>query len=133
MFFLFLRYLNLSTDFFVVWPKANFNSFDVIYEETITIWTLCNIALSNCNQTIKCGQWREYNMRIFSFKNLGEQEAGRLVSDLFCFKKALHRVKLSGQHLSFIVLVVLDLGIQWKTIWIFRLLIQRYAKSWFLK
>ena len=39
---------------------------------------------------------------IFFFKNNAENEAGRLVPDLFLFfKKALYEVKASGLQLSF--------------------------------
>ena len=40
---------------------------------------------------------------IFFFKKDAENEAGRLVSDFFCFflKKALFEVKVSGLELSF--------------------------------
>ena len=37
---------------------------------------------------------------IFFFKNHAENKAGRLVSDLFLFFKALYDVKVSGLHLS---------------------------------
>ena len=38
---------------------------------------------------------------IFFFKNHAENEAGKLVPDLFIFKKASYKVKASGQHLCF--------------------------------
>ena len=39
---------------------------------------------------------------MFFFRNHAENEAGKLVPDLFLFfKKALDEVKTSGQHLSF--------------------------------
>ena len=44
-------------------------------------------------------------MKIFFFKNHTENKAGRVVSDFFCFKKAFHEVKASGQHLSFEFLI----------------------------
>ena len=47
-----------------------------------------------------------------------ENQAGRLVPALFLFfKKALYRIKTIGQHLSFNVLVDLDLDIQEKQIY----------------
>ena len=52
---------------------------------------------------MKLGQLIKYNVRnIFLKKSHAENETGRLVPDLFSFfKKALHKVKISGQHLSF--------------------------------
>ena len=49
---------------------------------------------------MKYGQKTEYSYRKFFFKNHAENEAGRLVSDLFVFKKALDEVKASGLQLS---------------------------------
>ena len=53
---------------------------------------------------MKFGQLREYNMRNVFFKNHAENEAGRLLPDLFFFffffKKALYEVKASGLKLS---------------------------------
>ena len=46
---------------------------------------LPNISQSKCNQTTKFGQLKEYNKGIFFFKNYAENEAGRLVPDLFLF------------------------------------------------
>ena len=41
---------------------------------------------------MKCGQLIEYNKRnIFLVKNYAENEAGKLVPDLFIFKKSLIR------------------------------------------
>ena len=46
--------------------------------------------------------------QIFFFKNHAENEAGRLVPDLFLsFEKALYKVKESGEHIS--------LNIFWQT------------------
>ena len=51
---------------------------------------------------MKIGQLIEYNKRYFFFKNHAENEAGRLVPDLFLFlKKPLYEVKASGMQLSF--------------------------------
>ena len=48
---------------------------------------------------------------IFLLKNHVQNEAGRLVSDLFLlFKKALFKVKASGQHLNFNILGSHQLG-----------------------
>ena len=42
--------------------------------------------------------------KIFIFKNHVGNDVGRLVLDLFLFfEKALHKVKISGQRLSFII------------------------------
>ena len=47
----------------------------------------------------------EGNVRNISFKNYAENEAGRLVPDLFLFfKNALFKVKTSGHDLSFNIL-----------------------------
>ena len=51
---------------------------------------------------MKFGQLVKYNVRKFFFKNQAENEAGRIVHDLFLsFKKALYEVKAIGQNLSF--------------------------------
>ena len=52
---------------------------------------------------MELGQLREYNMKtFFLFKYFAKNEARKLVPDHFLFfKKALHEVKASGQHLSF--------------------------------
>ena len=52
---------------------------------------------------MKFGQLIEYNKRnIFFFKNHAENEAGRLVSDLFkFFKETLCQVKAGGLQVSF--------------------------------
>ena len=52
---------------------------------------------------MKFGQLIEYDKRtIFFFKNHAENEAGRLVPELFIFlKKALYEVKTSAVQLSF--------------------------------
>ena len=50
---------------------------------------------------MKFGQLIEYVRNIF-FKNPAENEAARLVPDLFLFfKKALYKVKAGGQNFSF--------------------------------
>ena len=42
---------------------------------------------------------------MFYFKNHAENEAGRLVPDLFLiFEKALYEVKVSGLHLGFTII-----------------------------
>ena len=51
---------------------------------------------------MKFGQVIEYNRMQFFFKNHAENEARRLVSDLFLFfKKALYEAIASGLQLSF--------------------------------
>ena len=51
---------------------------------------------------MKFGQLMEYENRNIFFKSHAENEAGRLVPDLFLFfKKAFYEVKSSGLQLSF--------------------------------
>ena len=51
---------------------------------------------------MKFGKSIEYNKRTFFFKNHAQNEAERLVPDLFLlFKKALFEVKANGPQLSF--------------------------------
>ena len=70
--------------------------------QLITINIFPDITKSKDNQTMKFGQLVKYNVRKFFFKNQAENEAGRLVHDLFLsFKKALYEVKAIGQNLSF--------------------------------
>ena len=45
---------------------------------------------------MKFGQLKEYTRYIFFFENYAENEAGRLVPDVFVFKKTLFEVKASG-------------------------------------
>ena len=52
---------------------------------TITIHMLPNISRHKGRQAMKFGQLREYNMRNVFFKNHAENEAGRLLPDLFFF------------------------------------------------
>ena len=51
--------------------------------ETIAIRILPNISQSKSNQTMKFCQLIEHNKRIIFFINYAENEAGRLVPDLF--------------------------------------------------
>ena len=69
---------------------------------TITIHILPNISRSKDNQMMKLGQLIEYN-KIFFFKNRVENEAGKLVPNLF-LKKALYEVKANGLQLDFDIL-----------------------------
>ena len=55
--------------------------------QTIAIHILPNISQSKGNQTMKFGQSIEYNKRNIFFKNYAENEAGRLVPDLFLFSE----------------------------------------------
>ena len=56
--------------------------------QTIAIHILPNISQSKGNQTMKFGQLTEHNKRnIFSSKSYAENEARRLVPDLFLFFK----------------------------------------------
>ena len=60
----------------------------------IRINILLNISRSKWNQTMTFGQFIEYIMRIIFFKNHTENEAGRLVPDIFLyFKKDLCEIK----------------------------------------
>ena len=56
--------------------------------QTIALHILSNISPRKGNQTMKFGQLIEHN-KIFFFKNYTENEAGRLVSDLFLFFEKL--------------------------------------------
>ena len=55
--------------------------------QTIAIHMLSNISQSKGNQTMEFGQLIEYNKRILFFKIYAENEAGRLVLNLFLFFK----------------------------------------------
>ena len=55
--------------------------------QTIAIHLLPNISQSKDNQTMKFGQLIEYNQINTYLKNYAENEAGRLVPDLFLFFK----------------------------------------------
>ena len=59
--------------------------------QTVVIHILPDISQSKDNQTAKFGQLIEYISReIFFFKNYAENEAKRLVPDLFLFLKKLN-------------------------------------------
>ena len=65
-------------------------------------YTLLNISQNKGNQTMKFGQLIEYNNRNTFLKTHAQNEAGRVVLDLFLFfRKALYEVKASGLQLSF--------------------------------
>ena len=55
--------------------------------QTIVIRILPNISQNKGNKTMKSGQLIEYNKIILFFKNCAENEAGRLVPELFLFFK----------------------------------------------
>ena len=62
--------------------------------QTIAIRTYANISQCKGNQTMKFSQSIEYDKtQIFSFKNYAENEARRLVPDLFLFLKKLNESK----------------------------------------
>ena len=64
--------------------------------QTTTIKILPNISKSKGNQKMKFGQLIEYSVRNIFLQNHAENEAGRLVPDLFLFfKKALYEVETS--------------------------------------
>ena len=53
-------------------------------KQTIAINILSSISGSKSNQAVKLGQLIQYNKRnVFLFKSYAENEAGRLVPDLF--------------------------------------------------
>ena len=54
-------------------------------QQTIAIHILPNISQSKVIQTMKFGQVIEYNKRTISFNDRAENEARRLVPDLFFF------------------------------------------------
>ena len=57
-------------------------------KQTIAINILSSILGSKSNQAVKLGQLIQYNKRnVFFFKIYAENEAGRLVPDLFLFFK----------------------------------------------
>ena len=57
-------------------------------KQTIAINILSSISGSKSNQAVKLGQLIQYNKRnVFFFKSYAENEAGRLVPDLFLFFK----------------------------------------------
>ena len=57
-------------------------------KQTIAINILSSISESKSNQAVKLGQLIQYNKRnVFFFKSYAENEAGRLVPDLFLFFK----------------------------------------------
>ena len=55
--------------------------------QTITIDILSNNSQSKSNQTMKFGQLVEHNNLNIFFRNYAENEAGRLLADLFLFFK----------------------------------------------
>ena len=71
-------------------------------QQIITIHILPNISRGKINQAKNYGQLIEYNVRNIFFKKHAENEAGKLVPDLFLFfEKVLYKVKTSDQHLKF--------------------------------
>ena len=63
---------------------------------------MASISRSKSNQTLKFGHVIEYNNINIFFENHAENEAGRLVPELFLFfKKALCEVKANGLQLNF--------------------------------
>ena len=91
---------------------VNFKNYDVTaWLKTITIHILRNISRSKGNQTMKFNHLVDYNKKNFFFKNRAENEAVRLVPDLFLLcKKALREVKASGLQLSFNIFLVFNLA-----------------------
>ena len=65
-----------------------------ILQQTVTINKLPGISRSKGNKVMKVGQLIKYSVRNIFFKNHAENEAAKLVLDLFLFfKKALYEVK----------------------------------------
>ena len=63
--------------------------------QTVTMHILPNTPRSKGNQTMRLGQLIEYNKRNIFLQKYSENEALRLVSDLFlCSKKALYKAKV---------------------------------------
>ena len=66
---------------------------------------LPNVSRSKRNHTIKFGQLIEYNKRNIFLRNHTENEAWRLVAELFLFfKKALYEVNACGQQRSLVTI-----------------------------
>ena len=61
--------------------------------QVISIHILSNISRGKDNQAIKFGQLIEYNVGKIFFKNHAEDEARKLVPDLFTFKMLYIREK----------------------------------------
>ena len=57
--------------------------------QIITTHMLPHITISKGNQTMKFGQLIEYNVRNIFLKSHAENEAGRLVPEIFWFLKKL--------------------------------------------
>ena len=61
---------------------------NLVHKQLQYTYCLPDISQSKGDQTMKCGQLIEYNKRnTFFFKNHPENEAGKLVPDLFLFCK----------------------------------------------
>ena len=74
-------------------------------QQIITIHLLPRISRSKGNQTLKFGQLKKFNAELFFFRNYVKNKAGTLVSDLLLFfKKALYKIKASGQCHDFNIL-----------------------------
>ena len=56
-------------------------------KQTVAIHTLPNISGSKSNQAMKLGQLVDYNKRNICFKNYADNEAEKLIPDLFLFFK----------------------------------------------
>ena len=56
-------------------------------KQTVAIHTLPNISGSKSNQAMKLGQLVDYNKRNIYFKNYADNEAEKLIPDLFLFFK----------------------------------------------
>ena len=92
--FFFLRYLDFCPDFFghvhvgKWFDKKTKGWFQNLWchdlgKQIIIIHILLNISRSKYNQTIKFGQLTENNIKIFFIRNHAENEARKLIPDLF--------------------------------------------------
>ena len=90
-----------SLQFFCIYPSSSKDCFYIILtgQQIITTHILPNISRSEGNKEMKFGQLIKYSIR---------NETGGLVPELFLlFKKALYKVKASGQHFSFEMYIIL--------------------------
>ena len=96
-------------------------------KQIITKLILPNISRSKGNQTMEFGQLIE----IFLLKNYSKIRQETIFRPLAFFKNALNEIKTSTHHLIF---NIFWLSLTWtynkvQTIWIFRLLMQRYEEG----
>ena len=98
-----LKYLNIFPDFFshIGKPLDKKAKVDIKFYDVIK-WEINNYNTHIAQYLIKFTQLVDITWEICFFRNHTENELRKLVPDLFLFfKKALHEVKTSGQHLNF--------------------------------